>query len=118
MQKLVEDGVISCTKAPLTVADTTPKFCQPTLTQEQIDRISQTYLPIDRNARLNGDWVVGVPEGRVFDCFDESMISSAPPPAANYEFALGIDHGSQPNTQIAILTAVNLSNPQEPWVYV
>jgi len=118
MQKLVEDGVISCTKAPLTVADTTPKFCQPTLTQQQIDRISQTYLPIDRNARLNGDWVVGVPEGRVFDCFDESMISSAPPPAANYEFALGIDHGSQPNTQIAILTAVNLSNPQEPWVYV
>jgi hypothetical protein len=118
MQKLVEDGIISCTKAPLTVEATTPKYCKPTLTQETIDRISNTYLPIDRNARLNGDWVVGVPEGRVFDCFAETMISSYPPPPANYEMAVGIDHGSQPNTQIAILAAINMRDPQNPWVYV
>ena len=118
MQKLVEEGVISCTKAPLTVEMTTPKFCKATITQETIDRITQTYLPIDRNARLNGDFVIGIPEGRVFDCFDESMISSIPPPPANYEIAIGIDHGSQPNTQIALLSAVNASNPQDPWVYV
>jgi Zn ribbon nucleic-acid-binding protein len=67
---------------------------------------------------LNGDWVVGVPEGRVFDCFSESMISSYPPPPANYEMAVGIDHGSQPNTQIAILAAINMRDPQNPWVYV
>lgn len=118
LQKLVEEGVVSCTKAPLTVEATTPKYCNPTLTQEQIDRISQTYLPIDRNARLNGDWVVGIPEGRVFDCFTEEMISPLHPPPANYVFGLGIDHGSQPNTQVAILTALNLRDPQNPWIYV
>ena len=118
MQKLVEEGVISCTKAPLTVESTTPKYCKPIITQEQIDRISQTYLPIDRAARLNGDWVVGIPEGRVFDCFEETMISSLPPPVANYQMALGIDHGSQPNTQIAMLVALNMDDPQNPWLYV
>jgi hypothetical protein len=118
LQKLVEEGVVSCTKAPLTVEMTTPKFCQPIITQEQIDRISQTYLPIDRAARLNGDWVVGIPEGRVFDCFDETMISSLPPPPANYQIAVGIDHGSQPNTQICLLTAINIQDPQNPWVYI
>lgn len=118
LQKLVEDGVVSCTKAPLTVEATTPKFCKPIISQEQIDRISQTYLPIDRAARLNGDWVVGIPEGRVFDCFDETMISSLPPPVANYKLAIGIDHGSQPNTQIALLVAINMDDPHNPWLYV
>ena len=46
------------------------------------------------------------------------MISSVPPPPANYSMAIGIDHGSQPNTQIALLSAVNVANPQDPWVYV
>ena len=118
LQKLVEEGVVSCTKAPLTVEMTTPKYCKPTIEQSTIDRISQTYLPIDRAARLNGDWVVGIPEGRVFDSFEEAMISSQPPPIANYKIAIGIDHGSQPNTQIAILVAMNLEDPQNPWVYV
>lgn len=118
MQKLVEDGIVSCTKAPLTVEATTPKYCAPTIDQSTIDRIAQTYLPIDRNARLNGDFVIGIPEGRVFDCFDEAMISSAPPPPANYEIAIGIDHGSQPNSQVCILAAVNLQDVQNPWVYV
>jgi len=118
LQKLVEDGVVSCTKAPLTVEATTPKFCRPIISQEQIDRISQTYLPIDRAAGLNGDLVVGIPEGRVFDCFDETMISSLPPPVANYKIAIGIDHGSQPNTQIALLVAINMDDPHNPWLYV
>jgi hypothetical protein len=118
LQKLVEEGVVSCTKAPLSVIDTTPKFCKPIITQGQIDRISQTYLPIDRAARLNGDWSVGIPEGRVFDCFSEDMISSDPAPLGNYRFAIGIDHGSQPNAQVAILAAINMDDPQNPWVYV
>ena len=118
LQKLVEDGIVSCTKAPLTVEATTPKYCKPIISQETIDRISQTYLPIDRAARLNGDWVVGIPEGRVFDCFEETMITSLPPPVANYQMAVGIDHGSQPNTQIALLCAINIDDPQNPWLYV
>jgi hypothetical protein len=118
LQKLVEDGVVSCTKAALGVVETTPKFCKAIITQEQVDRISQAYLPMDRNARLNGDWNIGIPEGRVFDCFSDDMISSFPPPPGNYHFALGIDHGSQPNTQVAILTAIDMTDPKTPWVYV
>jgi hypothetical protein len=118
LQKLVEEGVVSCTKAPLTVVETTPKFCKPIISQTQIDDISRTYLPIDRAARLNGDWSVGIPEGRVFDCFSEDMISSDPAPQANYQFAIGIDHGSQPNAQVAILAAINMATPDNPWVYV
>ena len=118
LQKLVEEGVVSCTKAPLTVMETTPKYCKPIITQEQVDNIANTYLTIDRDARLNGDWNVGVPEGRVFDCFDERMISSEPAPHGNYQFAIGIDHGSQPNAQVAIVAAINMTDPQHPWVYV
>lgn len=118
LQELVEQGVVSCHKAPLTVQATTPKFCKPIISQGQIDRISQTYLPIDREARLNGDWTVGIPEGRVFDCFTDDMISREPPPPSNYQLAIGIDHGSQPNAQVAIVSAINMTDPSNPWVYV
>lgn len=119
LRELVEAGRISCTMAPLTVEQTTPQGCQPIITQDQIDRITATYLPIDREARINGSWDVGVIEGRVFDCFEESMITTLPCPAGgNYEFCLGIDHGSQPNTQVAILAAVEVSDPVYPKVYV
>jgi len=118
LKKLVEDGTVTCHQAPLTVEATTPKYCKPIVTQDMIDRIAITYLPIDRAARLNGDWVVGVPEGRVFDCFDDTMISSLPAPPGNYEFAIGIDHGSQPNAQVCILAAINLEDPTLPRVYI
>tara|TARA_R100001443_G_scaffold42253_1_gene55571 strand:+ start:1464 stop:2585 length:1122 start_codon:yes stop_codon:yes gene_type:complete len=118
LKQLVDDGRVTCHQAPLTVEKTTPKFCRPIISQEQVDRISQTYLPIDRAARLNGDWVVGIPEGRVFDQFSEDMISSNPAPQGTYTFAVGVDHGSQPNSQVALLAAVELTDPQNPWVYV
>jgi len=119
LQKLVEDGVVSCTQAPLTVEMTTPKFCDPIISQNQIDDIARTYLPIDRAARLNGDWNVGIPEGRIFDCFTENMISAEPPPhGRNYQIAIGIDHGSKPNTQVAIVSALDMADPQNPWCYV
>ena len=118
LRKLVESGQVSCHKAPLTVEATTPKFCDPIISQSQIDRISSTYLPIDREARLNGDWNVGIPEGRIFDCFDQNMISSEPAPMGNYEFAIGIDHGSQPNSQVALLAAIEMTDPSNPKIYV
>tara|TARA_B100000686_G_C16754048_1_gene954308 strand:+ start:138 stop:1556 length:1419 start_codon:yes stop_codon:yes gene_type:complete len=118
LQKLVEAGQVSCHKAPLTVEATTPKFCDPIISQEQVDNIARNYLAIDRSARLNGDWNVGIPEGRIFDCFTDDMISSAPAPKGNYQFAIGIDHGSTPNSQVAILAAVEMSDPQNPWIYV
>jgi len=118
LRQLVNQGRVSCTMAPLTVSDTTPQGCSPIITQDQIDRISATYLPIDREARINGSWEVGVQEGRVFDCFEDSMITSLPCPPADYVFCVGIDHGAQPNTQVAILAAVDTTHPQEPKVYV
>lgn len=119
LKKLVDEGTVSCHNAPLTVEQTTPIGLQPLIAQSTIDRIAQTYLPIDRAARLNGDWAVGVPEGRVFDQFDENMISSLPaPPGGQYEFGIGVDHGSQPNAQVAILAAINMADPEKPIVYV
>lgn len=119
LRKLVEDGTVTCHQAPLTVEATTPTGCAPIITQEMIDRVAQTYLPIDRAARLNGDWAVGIPEGRVFDQFDDSMISSLPaPPGGQYEFGIGVDHGSQPNAQVAILAAVDMADPDKPVIYV
>ena len=79
LRKLVENGTVTCHHAPLTVEATTPMHCAPIVTQAMIDQVAQTYLPIDRAARLNGDWAVGIPEGRVFDQFDDNMISSFPP---------------------------------------
>jgi len=119
LKELVEDGTVSCHQAPLTVEATTPMHCAPIVSQDMIDRVAQTYLPIDRAARLSGDWAVGVPEGRVFDQFDESMISSHPaPPGGQYEFGIGIDHGSQPNAQVAILAAIDMAQPDRPIIYV
>ena len=118
LQKLVEDNQITCHKAPLTVEATTPQFCTPLITQQQIDDITNTYLPIDRDARINGDWNVGIPEGRIFDCFTDDMITSAPAPKGNYQFAIGIDHGSTPNSQVAILAAIEMSDPLSPTIYI
>lgn len=36
----------------------------------------------------------------------------------NYSFCVGVDHGSQPNAQVAILAAIEMSDPAKPWVYV
>ena len=46
------------------------------------------------------------------------MISNAPAPVGNYEFGIGIDHGSTPNAQVAILAAVELTDPNSPKVYI
>lgn len=118
LRELVKQGRVSCTMAPLTVQATTPQGCNSIITQDQIDRITATYLPLDREARINGSWDIGVQEGRVFDCFEDSMISSLPCPDGDYTFCIGIDHGAQPNTQVGILAAVDSTNANEPKVYV
>jgi hypothetical protein len=119
LRAMVEDGRISCTRAPLTVEDTTPRGCEPLLSQDQIDHIASTYLPIDRDARISGSFDVGIdPSQLVFDNFKPTMISSAPCPPGDYKFAVGIDHGSQPGTQVAILSAIDMKEPQEPRIYI
>ena len=120
LRKLVESGRVACHMAPLTVEATTPRECKPLLSQEQIDNIASTYLPIDREARLRGSWDVGIdPTQMVFDCFTPSMISTQPVSAGgDYRFSVGIDHGSQPNTQVATLVCTDMRDPNEPVIYV
>ena len=119
LKKMIEEGKIECIYAPLTVKATTPVGLRPLLTQAQIDEIASKYLPIDREARLLGSFSVGVPEGRVFDNFEPTMISAEPCPRAGlYKFAIGIDHGTQPNTQCAVLSAVDIADSANPKIYI
>lgn len=119
LRDMIEADRISVHRAALTVKDTTPMGCKPLLSQEQIDTITQNFLPIDREQRITGSLDV-TPQGVIFDCFDPvTMISRQPVPVGgDYRFCVGIDHGSQPNTQIAILCCIDMKDPQAPCIYV
>jgi hypothetical protein len=119
LRELVEKGKCSMTRAPLTVEDTTPMGLKPLLTQKQIDTIAEAFLPIDREARLTGSWDVGVLDGRVFENFSDDMISSSPVPSGGeYIFSIGIDHGTNVNSEVATLTCIDIREIQKPRVYV
>ena len=107
LRELVKDGKISDHQASLTVENTTPEGCRPMLSQEQIDDIASRYLPMDRAPRLEGAWE-GVIEGRTFDAFQEDHITTRRPPSGpTYRLGIGIDHGADAGSQVAILVAVN-----------
>jgi hypothetical protein len=117
VEEMVAEGKISVTKARLTVKDTTPIGLKPLLTEKQIKGITDSFLPIDREARINGSFHVA-PIGIIFTHFSDNMISSYPPAAdGNYEFSIGIDHGSRPNSQVAVLCAIDTKDPNKPIVY-
>ena len=120
MEKMIEDGIISCHRAPFSVQQTTPLNCRPIISQKMVDKVASTYLPIDRESRMNGDFNSGIdPRQLVFDNFKQSMINSqACPSGGDYKFAIGIDHGSQPGTQVAILAAIDMLKPEEPKIYI
>jgi len=118
IEEMVENNKISVSKAKLTLKDTTPIGLAPLLTEQQIKSITDSFLPIDREARVNGSFHV-VPEGIIFTSFTDDMISSFPPDAdGQYEFSIGIDHGSTPNSQCCILTAIDMKDQNNPKVYV
>lgn len=121
LRKLVKDGVVSDHQAALTVENTTPIGGRPLVTQEQIDRIGAAYLSFDRAQRLLGEWE-GMTEGRVFEAFNaETMVTDAPLPSLPrdgqpYSIAIGIDHGADAGSQVAVLCAVDKNGPR-PRVY-
>jgi len=94
--------------APLSVENTTPLGCAPLLSQADVDRVADTYLSIDRAARLEASWDIGVPlDGRIFEHFGEQHISDSPCPEGSYKFSIGIDHGHTPTSQCAVLVAIS-----------
>jgi phage terminase large subunit-like protein len=119
LRQMCEAKKIHDIQASLSLENVTPLGCRPLLNQSDIDRIADTYLPLDRQARLEGSWEAGRPDGLVFEAFSEDMITDAPcPPDADYRFSIGIDHGSLPNAQAVILTAIDMTDHQDPHVYV
>ena len=119
LEEMMKSNKISVTQAKLTVEDTTPLNLNPLLTETQIKEITASFLPIDREARINGSFHVA-PMGIIFTHFDPiSMITRRPVPAGGeYKFAIGIDHGSAPNTQVAVLICVDIKDPNQPRLYV
>ena len=120
IKEMIERGLISAHRAPLTVEATTPIGLPKgfLLSQEQIDEITQAFLPYDREARINGSFEVA-PIGVVFENFTEDMISSQPVPrGGDYRFCIGIDHGSNPGSQVAVVSCVDMRDQQNPRVFV
>lgn len=119
LKKLIEDKQISAHYGRLSVEDTTPIGCRALLSQADIDSITNNFLPIDREARINGSLEGVAPDNIVYACFEPDMISSRPvSPSKSIHFSIGIDHGTTPNSQVAILAAIDMAIPSEPKVYV
>jgi len=121
LKKLVDEGRISDHPAPLTIANMTPAGLRPMATEEEIQTIRESYLPIDRAQRADGAWE-GSTSGRVFEAFDEDCISDeALPPLKDgrtYKVGIGIDHGADAGSQVALLVSVDLSEDSRPKVWV
>tara|TARA_R110000803_G_scaffold68545_2_gene130481 strand:- start:104 stop:1555 length:1452 start_codon:yes stop_codon:yes gene_type:complete len=129
MKKMVEDGLISEHVGIMSVENCTPLGCKPMLNQADIDALSISYLPIDRAARMSGDWEGGVPDGRIFDSFTTEMINDFTPSYIYYDeegkeknrnliWTIGIDHGHDIASQVAILACVDMTIESKPHVYV
>lgn len=82
--------------------DLTPENC-PHLTPQQIELISDSYLPHERDQRLHGHWH-GETRARYFDAYDERCVTDVRP-RGEVEIGLGIDHGEKIGSQVAVLVA-------------
>ena len=119
LKQLVQDKIISEHVGVMSVENTTPKGCRPLMSEQEIEDLKMSYLPIDRDARINGDWEGGIPEGRIFESFTDDLISDLTPnPDRQYVWSIGIDHGHDIASQVAILCAVDVTDPTTPIVYV
>ena len=127
LKQLVEDGKISATFGSLTIEDTTPigwipgQELQPLLSQKQIDDLTDSYLALDRDQRIHGSLDVA-PIGVVFDLFREDMILESIPGnifgAGSWDFCIGIDHGSTPGSQVALLVASYKEDGKDTKIFV
>jgi phage terminase large subunit-like protein len=120
LKEMVKNGIISEHVGVMNVENTTPKGVKrPMMSEEEIEELSRSYLGIDRAARMAGDWDVGIPEGRIFEKFTDDLISDlTPDPNRKYVWSIGIDHGHDVASQVAVLCAVDITDSKRPAVYV
>jgi len=129
LKEMVEEKLISEHVGIMSVENCTPYQCKPMMSQIEIDALARSYLAIDRAARMNGDWDGGVPEGRIFDSFSEEHISSYQPSftyydkqgreqSRNYIWTIGIDHGHDVASQVALLICIDMTDPKDSHIYV
>jgi len=129
LKEMVSDGIISEHVGVMNVENCTPEGCRPMLSQEDIDQLEKSYLTLDRAARMSGDWEGGIPEGRIFDAFSEEMISDIEPPSTYFDdegierqrdfiWSIGIDHGHDVASQVAILSCIDMTNPDDAYIYI
>lgn len=118
LEDMMNEDKISVTVGRLCVEDTTPIGLAPLLSATQIKSVVDSFLPVDREARVNGSFHVA-PLGVIFTHFNDNMISSQPAPAGgDYRFAIGLDHGSTPNSQCVVLAAIDMKDQFKPKVYI
>ena len=79
LEEMMKANKISVTVGRLCVEDTTPLGLEPLLSANQIKSVIDSFLPVDREARVNGSFHVA-PIGIVFTHFNDSMISNIPAP--------------------------------------
>ncbi len=108
LKKLCDDGIMTDIHAPLTVENLTPDECKPLITKEEVETIEKSYLKMDRAVRMEGAWEGYTPMGVIFADFREEFISPERPPRGNYQFSIGIDHGSSEGAQVAVLIGVKI----------
>ena len=119
LKQLVKDKIISEHVGVMNVENTTPINCRPLMTEAEVEQLRLSFLPLDRDARMNGSWEAGIPEGRIFDHFTEDLISDLKPnPNRDYVWSIGIDHGHDIASQVAILCAIDITDRETPIVYV
>ena len=57
--------------------------------------------------------------GRIFENFSDDLVSDlAPDPDRNYVWTIGIDHGHDIASQVAILSAIDITDQGKPLIYI
>jgi len=104
LRKLVDAGEVAEVVAGLTLRNVTPLGGRALLRQEQIDRVGRMYVPAERDQRMFGAWD-GVADGRWVTGWADEVLS-ADLPVGEVWIGVGIDHGTTPGSQAAVLVYV------------
>ncbi len=117
LRKLCEKGAITDHHYRLTPANCTPiGWALPFLTQDQINEYVGGLLGNELRQRAYGEWE-GATLDRVFRAFDDHMIGPCAPDGMLH-IGVGIDHGSDAGSQVAILMFINREYRLRPQIWI